>query len=179
MVGVEWAGLHGKETRVGGKLSEESRVDDPLYAQRNPFQTFLLGFGLAAAIPLLQGDTGSATLERELDDTAVVLWGAALLIGSFLGLFGSFWPRGDARQSWTGLNIERTGLILVGGAGAVYGFVLVWTARETADVWYIASVQSAFVAACFWRVGQIFRRMRWWKRTQLWMESPEILEAEQ
>lgn len=147
------------------------RLDDPLYAQRNPFQTFLLGFGVAASVPLVRGESGSALLEAELSDLAVILWGTALLLGSILGLLGMVWPRHPDTRAWTGLVIERTGLLLVGGVGAVYALAVFQSVDDKADVAYIVGVQSAFVGACLWRVIQISRRMRWWRRVTSWLEQ--------
>jgi hypothetical protein len=148
------------------------QLDDPLYAQRNPFQTFLLGAALGASWPLIEGNAGSAVLERELNNAAVILWGICLGLGAAMGLAGMLWPRTPANKAWTGLVVERSGLFLVGGAGAVYAIV-VWSSVNgaTSDVVYPVLIQLAFCAASFWRVAQITRRMRWWRTVDRWTKG--------
>ncbi len=124
---------------------------------RNPFQTLLLGLSLFAALPLLRGDAGSATLERELSDRTVVAWGVCLLLGASFALLGSFW-RGDV---WNALTLERAGVFLVGGAAAVYAAVVLFSGAPIDDIRYAVSVQVAYAASCFWRTAQITVRMRW------------------
>lgn len=144
-------------------LPGDPALDDPLYAQRNPFQTFLLTLSLVAAAPLLRGDAGSALLERELPELAVVLWGACLLVGSLLAVVGEFW-RG---RTWNGLVVERAGLALVGGMAGVYAWI-VWRATGSTDeVRYLLAVQVAYAAACAARVVQITRRLRWIRQVRI------------
>lgn len=132
-------------------------LDDPLYAQRNPHQTFLLLLSVLSSVPLLRGQTNSAILERELDDTTVILWGITLLIGSVIALAGSFWPR----HTWDALVIERFGLALVGAAALIYSAVVWASASEKGPVAFVVSVTAAYGVSCAWRCWQITRRLRW------------------
>ena len=135
-------------------------LDDPLYTQRNPYQTFLLILAAISSWPLLKGETGSAALEAELSDAAVMLWGVALLAGSLVALLGEFWRGHD----WTGHVIERAGLALVGVAALIYATVI-WTATDLAhaDVSFAVALTAAWGAACLWRCGQITKRLAWIK----------------
>lgn len=133
-------------------------LDDPLYKQKSPYQTFLLVLCVISSWPLLRGESGSGALEQELSDPAVILWGVCLLTGSVIALVGEFW----AGRTWTALVIERAGLVLVGLAAIIYATV-VWLNTETrpADVSFLVSLTSAWGTACLWRCWQITRRLAW------------------
>lgn len=132
-------------------------LDDPLYTQKNAYQTFLLLLSILSSLPLLEGHANSAALDRELDDTTLLLWGTCLLGGSTIALLGEFW-RG---HTWTGLVIERFGVAVVGVAALVYSWVVWRAAGSQTDVAFVASITSAYGLACAWRTGQITRRLRW------------------
>lgn len=132
--------------------------DDPVYEQKNPYQTALLALCVVASWPLLQGETGSATLERELSEPAVILWGLCLLVGSLIALLGEFWPG----RTWTALVIERSGLMLVGLSALIYA-VIVWTSvgGAGADAAFIVSLTFGWGLACLWKSWQNTVRLRW------------------
>lgn len=75
-------------------------LDDPVYSQKNPYQTFLMGLSVVSSLPLLSGHSGSAVMDEALSDFVVTLWGLLLLIGSLVVLAGEFW-RG---HTWTSLD---------------------------------------------------------------------------
>lgn len=134
---------------------ERPTLDDPLYSQKNPHQTFLLVLSLFSAAPLLfGGSTGSATLDAHLGTFTVLMWGVCLLFGSLVALIGEFWPG----HTWTALVLERAGLGLVGAGAAIYSFVVFTTVP---DARFAVSITAAYAASCLWRVGQITRRLRW------------------
>jgi hypothetical protein len=126
-----------------------------LRMQRNPFQTFLLVLSLAASLPLLAGNPGSAALEEQLDPRVVVLWGICLLVGSAVAL-ATEWLPGGYRM----LLLNRTGLLLVGLAAATYSVVILLAAGDVNDVRYAAASQIAYSAACVVRAHQVTRVMR-------------------
>lgn len=132
--------------------------DDPYVPPQNPFEVFLLAISLVAALPLLEGDTGSAVLEEYLADGTVALWGAALMTGSTMALGGLYAPY---RFAFMGLHLERGGLILSGGAAAIYAWVVVAQAGYVGEVRYITSMQMGYTAACAWRAWQLTRAIRW------------------
>ena len=131
----------------------------PVVPPKNPFQAFLLALSLGASLPLLRGETNSVMLESTLSDLAVILWGIALLVGSGIALTG-MWMR---NHRTAGLILERGGLILTGGAAATYTFAIMEAAGQASDVRYAAAIQVAYALACFWRVAQITRILRWAK----------------
>lgn len=124
----------------------------------NPFEVFLLGVSLVSSIGLIQGKSGSALLDTRLNDIAVAMWGAALLIGSALALAGVWCYRRPTRLV-TGLYLERSGLLLVGTAAAIYSFVVLYTAADVSGVRFTASVQIAYATACYFRSWQGHRAL--------------------
>lgn len=131
-------------------------LDDPLYSQKNPHQTFLLVFSLYAAAPLLTGrSAGSAVLSEVLNQATLVTWGLCLLIGSLVALVGEFWPG----RTWDGLVLERTGVGLVGLGALLYSGVVFFTVDS--DTRYVVGVTTAYGLSCVWRVAQITKRLRW------------------
>ena len=131
-------------------------LDDPLYSQKNPHQTFLLLFSLVASLPvLLAGESISRALDNAVNPVLVTAWAAALCVGSTIALIGEFW-RG---HTWTSLVLERVGLAFVGVAGLFYSIVLAVTMGKSAG--YVIGVTGAYSLSCLWRVGQITRRLQW------------------
>lgn len=133
-------------------------LDDPIYAQRNTYQTFLLALSILASFPLLHGDPSSALLARVLPNLTVMVWGWTLLAGSVIALVGQFWPG----HTWTGLVIERAGITLVGAGAAFYAGV-VWYSADGHGVAYMVAVTTAYALSCGWRTLQITRRLKWMK----------------
>lgn len=131
--------------------------DEPYVPPKNPFQVFLLTLGLLQSGPLLQGDAGSALLEAALPDRTVILWGWCLLIGCGVTLVGIWLP---IRVAVFALVLERSGLILVAGAAAIYAY-FVWNSADLDEVRYAVAIQIGFSLACVWRCFQITKGLRW------------------
>ena len=127
---------------------------------KNPFEVFILVWIALASASFTTGDPGSRSLQQALPERAVILWGACAMIGAVMALVGIL------VQKWTndGLVLERTGIILVGGAAAVYGYVIYNEAAQIADVRYIVAVQIALSMASLWRAWHITKRLRWARR---------------
>lgn len=130
---------------------------DPLHAGRHPFQTFMLVLCIASGLPLLFGQPTSGSIESNLPHWMAVTWGLSLLVGSTLGLLGSFW-RGDYD---TGLLLERMGLDLAGFAAVAYSVIVV---ISTGWLGLLAgAIVLGFGASCLTRardIGRIFHRAR-------------------
>lgn len=129
------------------------QLGDPLYSQRNPHQLFLLVLSMVSAITLVEGLTGSPTLDEVLPGTTVIAWGLFLLLGSATALLGMWLPR-----TWTGLVVERSGLGLVSVAAMGYaGLIFVLAPDES----FTAFIHLAYGLSCAWRVRQIESRLKW------------------
>lgn len=126
----------------------------------NPFEVFLLTLSVVSSIGLLRGHSGSAVLDDRLPVWDVVAWGLMLAVGSATALAGIYCYRSRDRLM-LGLYLERTGLILVGGAAAIYSYVVLQSAADVDGVRWTVSVQSAYAAACFFRAWQDHRAIRW------------------
>lgn len=136
-----------------------AKITPPWPPAWNPFEVFLLGLSIVSSIGLLKGQSGSALLDRRLPDYEVVAWGFILAFGSMIALAGVLCYR---RQSslMLGLYLERTGLIMVGGAATIYSYVILKTAPDVAGVRWSVTVQVAYAAACFFRAWQDHRAIR-------------------
>jgi hypothetical protein len=140
------------------RLLGENGVDHPYIPPRNPFQVFLLMLSCLVSLGLIQGNAGSVILEEALTDRAVTSWGWALMVGSAMSLIGLWLPE---RFALFGLALERAGMILVGGAAAIYAYVLWDSVSDPVTVAYNLAIQIAFALACVWRMIQLTRVMRW------------------
>lgn len=128
---------------------------DPLEASRHPFETYLLLLAAVSGLPLLFGRPNSASIAATLPPPLVAGWGAMLVLGSLLALVGLYW-RG--RKS-TGLVLERTGLVGVGGASIVYaGSVLLVAPGFTGA--FAACITAGFGVACLIQARRIAARLR-------------------
>jgi hypothetical protein len=80
--------------------------------------------------------------------------------GSILALGGLYAP---AKFAFAGLHLERGGLVLSGGAAAIYAYVV--SEQSTFEaVRYIVSMQLGYALACAWRAIQLTRAIRWSRR---------------
>ncbi len=128
---------------------------DPLAASRHPFEVYLLALSGVSGVPLLLGEPNSGTIEAELPKMVVNLWGAMLLLGSTLALIGLFWRGGRAAS---GLLMERTGLVGVGGASIVYAATALVSVGL--DAAFSGCITAGFGAACFTQARRIGLRIR-------------------
>lgn len=126
----------------------------------NPFHVFILALSLISSIGLLQGSTGSQVLDARLSVVDVAGWGFCLAAGSAVALAGVYFYR-TRRRLMLGLYLERTGLILVGGAAAIYTYVVLHAASDLSDARYACAINLAYAAACFVRVWQDHKAIRW------------------
>lgn len=139
-------------------------LQDPLVAQRNPFEVFLLAFGVFVGLATLLGRETSRAIDQSLDPITITGWAGTLTVGCLVGLIGTWMP---IRWIELGLHLERFGVTLTAAGTAVYSY-LVWQTQGGEGL-YAAGVNLAFSLACIARVRQITRRFRWrelnhWKR---------------
>jgi hypothetical protein len=159
-----------------------SKLMPGLDSPRNPFEIFLLTFGLVVAAPLLCGAPAPGSTTELVGRTAVHVWAWMLGGGCFVALTGAWWTwwRWAARwvarfwpRFWpdiaTALLIEQVGLVATGaGCGiyvigllrAVHGEAAVDPHRATSAV-ISAGIVAGFAVACWWRAVLI----------QLWVNA--------
>lgn len=126
---------------------------DDLAASRHPFETYLLALAFVSGLPLIFGQRNSGSIEATLPPLLVDAWGAMLVLGSALALLGLYW-RG---HEFTALVLERSGLVGVGGAAAVYATSVVLGVGL--DGLFSACIIGAFAGACFAQARRISRRI--------------------
>lgn len=88
---------------------------------RLPFQIYLLVLVTLAGIPMIFGVSTSAIIEQ-MGKPESNIWGAFLFIGGASNLIGLYWPK----NTITGMFIERSGLIALGGAALIWSVLVVW-----------------------------------------------------
>lgn len=135
-------------------MADTTELVDPLEASRHPFETYLLALAAVSGLPLLVGQPNSGTINESLPPSVVATWGAMLVLGSSAALAGTYW-RG--RRS-TGLLLERTGLVGVGGAAVIYALLAV--ANVGTQALFSACITAGFGFACFAQARRISARIR-------------------
>lgn len=131
-------------------------LQDPLVAQRNPFEVYLLSVGAVLGfLRIAFGFQSSSTLDS-LDPAVLKVWSWLVTSGCLIGLIGLSLPK-----KWieTGLQLERYAMTVVGIGLLVYAGI-VWGQAGQAGLW-AASTNAAFALACLTRSVQISRRFRW------------------
>lgn len=131
---------------------EHPQLTDPLEASRHPFETYLLTLAAVSGIPLLFGQVNSGSIEAALPPVMVAFWGSMLVLGSSLALVGLYWRGRPA----TGLLMERSGLVGVGGSSLIYAVVLIPNGFQGL---FSACVTAGFGLACFTQARRIGRRI--------------------
>lgn len=120
---------------------------------RHPDELFLLVLCLISGAGIVFGGAPEpGSIETALPRWAVILWGAALLLGPATTLLGIFWP---GKRASDGLIIEQVGQVTTGSVAMFYAAILLvstWPAGILAG-----TIISGFAAARFWRWVQIQR----------------------
>ncbi len=132
----------------------DPQLVDPLEASRHPFETYLLVLATVSGVPLLFGQSNSDGIEQALPTLLVHAWGGMLAVGSLLALIGLYW-RG---HSATGLLLERTGLIGVGGAAIIYTTAILL--HVGLGGLFSGCIIGGFGLACFAQARRISQRIR-------------------
>ena len=88
---------------------------------RSPFQIYLLSLITVSGIALVTGLSTNRITEA-MGTPYNYFWGFFLFMGGVLSLLGIYWPK----SPFTGLLIERTGLVALGGASFIWSFLVVW-----------------------------------------------------
>lgn len=108
----------------------------------HPFELFIAGLCVVAAIPLLAGAPAANSVERLLPEFLVKVWGSELVVGGVLVAYGVFRPR----THW-----ERIGHQLLAPAALVYSLCIITVLGIGGIV--AASIVLGFSLACFMRAA--------------------------
>lgn len=140
-----------------------------LDSPRNPFEVFLLSFGLVVGSPLLFGAPTPGSTAALLGPTLVRVWAWMLCVGCLVALTGAWWTWWRWLSRWwswaepdigTALLIEQVGLVAVGVASGIYTWGIV-AADGLTGRYIAAGIFAGFGVACLWRAVLI----------QLWVKS--------
>jgi hypothetical protein len=112
---------------------------------RSPFQLYLLGLITLAGLMIVFGLSDNPIYESM--GPYSTYWGIALFIGGSLSLLGIYWPK----NPFTGMLIERSGLVALGGASLIWSILVLW--RVQLDGIMSGSLTFALFLACLaqWR----------------------------
>lgn len=113
---------------------------------RSPFQLYLLALITIAGIPLMLGVSDNA-IAKAMGQPYANLWGGCLFLGGFSCVLGVYWPKDPI----TGMLIERTGLVGLGGASLIWSILVVW--RIQLNGLFSATLTFALFLSCLaqWR----------------------------
>lgn len=131
-------------------------LQDPLVAQRNPFEVYLLSVGALLGFLRLAFDFKTSNAIDTMDPVVVAIWTWLVTVGCFVGLIALSLPN---KHIENGLALERFALTVVGFGILVYSGVVLGSTGMV-GVW-TASTNAAFAFACLTRAVQISRRFRW------------------
>lgn len=112
---------------------------------RSPFQLYLLGLITISGLAILAGLSNNPI--NEAMGPYSIAWGIFLAGGGFLSLLGIYWPK----NPFTGMLIERSGLVALGGASLIWSILVVWRVQMTGL--FTAVLTFALFLACLaqWR----------------------------
>lgn len=113
---------------------------------RSPFQLYLISLILLAGLGILTGVSNS-TITEAMGKPYSIIWGIFLTIGGFFILLGIYWPRNTV----TGMLIERSGLVALGGACLIWSVLVIW--RVQLNGLFSAMLTFGLFLACLaqWR----------------------------
>lgn len=93
---------------------------------RSPFQLYLLGLITVSGLALVSG-ISTNPVTKAMGNPYNVIWGTFLFVGGFLCLLGIYWPKNPL----TGMLIERSGLVALGGASLIWSILVMWRVQLT------------------------------------------------
>lgn len=123
-------------------------VVEPLRWSRSPLYIFFLALIAITGIITMAGLSDNM-VTREMGKPYYHFWGAFLLVGSSVAVFGSYW-----RNKINGMLIERSGIFLLGGASAIWSILIVALIGVLRSPFTLISV-SIFSVSCFLQVRYI------------------------
>jgi hypothetical protein len=113
----------------------------------DPRAVFILALSIFSGLTALALSAAPPSLEALLPSWAVVIWGAALILGSAITLTGMMF------QSVNGIIAEQVGSVTVGVAAVFYSGMAVYAVGP--DAIQIVAIILGWGLACFVRWGQL------------------------
>lgn len=112
---------------------------------QSPFQLYLIGLITISGIALMMGLSDNP-INKAMGSYSVV-WGGFLFIGGVFNLLGIYWPK----SIFTGMLIERSGLVALGGASLIWSILVILKVQWTGLL--SATLTFALFLACLaqWR----------------------------
>lgn len=123
----------------------------PIKWSRSPLQIFLLVLCILSGLVIVM-DRSDSKVIQEMGEPWASLWGVCLVAGSIIAIVGAFW-----KNKITGMLIERSGTVLLGGASFLWPILAVKIVGL--DAAYPAAVTLMFSFACVWQVVYINHHM--------------------
>lgn len=91
---------------------------------RSPWQLYLLILITISGLAFLF-DLSQNPITEAMGQPYTHIWGFFLSVGGFLSLLGIHWPI-KSKTPVTGMLIERTGLVALGGASLIWSVLVIW-----------------------------------------------------
>lgn len=88
---------------------------------RSPWQLYLLFLISISGSALMLGISQNSVTDS-MGHPYTNIWGFFLTIGGLLSLLGIYWPKDPV----TGMLVERTGLVALGGASFIWSVLVIW-----------------------------------------------------
>lgn len=129
---------------------------DPMGVPRNAFHVFLFLVAFANGIAIAFGQPTSTTLNSQLDQYFLRVYGLLLSVSTLAVLGGMYWP-GDIR---TGLLWKRTGYVGLTFVTAIFAIALIANSERTTDIILVSSITMGFAGICASWVVKINRRVK-------------------
>lgn len=123
----------------------------PIRWTRSPLQIFLLAITFISGIVIIINKSESKVIQSMHEPWATI-WGCCLVVGALIALAGAFW-----KNKITGMLIERSGTVLLGGASFLWPIAVIKYAGLSAL--YPATITLVFSGACIWQVAYINHHM--------------------
>lgn len=128
-------------------------VVEPLRWSRSPIQSyFLVIIALTGLLIILNLSDDAIT--KNMGEPWASIWGIALMLGSLVALLGSYYP-----NKLTGMFIERSGILLLGGASAIWPIAIVVRLGFFRSPFTVI-ITAIFAATCFLQVRYINKHIK-------------------
>lgn len=108
---------------------------------RSPFQLYLLALIIISGFATTLGFADNAITDQ-MGEPYTTLWGFFLTGGGVLSLTGIYWPKNPI----SGMLIERTGVVALGGASLIWSVLVIW--RVHWNGFFTASLTFGLFLAC-------------------------------